>query len=146
MSRATAATTAMTPPPAGAPVDVPTAPKGRVTSLDQVRGYTVAGMVLVNFLGGDAVVPAGLKHHNTYCSYADTIMPQFFFAVGFAYRLTFLKRLRQEGALAASAAAVRRNLGLILLGFVLYHLDGGAKSWADLVALGPGGFLATAFQ
>jgi predicted acyltransferase len=70
------------------------APAGRIASLDQFRGYTVAGMLLVNFLGGFAVVPAVLKHHNTYCSYADTIIPQFFFAVGFAYRLTFLKRLR----------------------------------------------------
>ena len=62
---------------------------------------TVAGMLLVNFLGGYAVVPAILKHHNTYCSYADTIMPQFFFAVGFAYRLTFLRRRESSGAWAA---------------------------------------------
>ena len=50
-------------------------------------------MLLVNFLGGYQAVHAILKHHNTYCSYADTIMPQFFFAVGFAYRLTFLRRV-----------------------------------------------------
>ena len=66
----------------------------RIVSLDQFRGYTVAGMLLVNFLGGYQAVHAVLKHHNTYCSYADTIMPQFFFAVGFAYRLTFLRRLQ----------------------------------------------------
>ena len=71
---------------------------GRIVSLDQFRGYTVAGMLLVNFLGGYQAVPAVLKHHNTYCSYADTIMPQFFFAVGFAYRLTFLRRVRDVGA------------------------------------------------
>jgi predicted acyltransferase len=121
-------------------------PTGRIASLDQFRGYTVAGMLFVNFLGGFAVVPALLRHHNSYCSYADTIMPQFFFAVGFAYRLTFLKRLRDVGPLAATAAAVRRNLGLIVLGFVLYHLDGSATTWADLTALGPVGFATTAFQ
>ena len=55
----------------------------RIASLDQFRGYTVVGMLLVNFLGGYKAVPALLKHHNTYCSYADTIMPQFLFAVGF---------------------------------------------------------------
>src|SRR5437879_2317398 len=98
--------------------------RGRIASLDQFRGYTVAGMLLVNFLGGFQAVPAILKHHNTYCSYADTIMPQFFFAIGFAYRLTFLRRLTTLGTWAASAAVFRRNLGLILLGFVLYHLDG----------------------
>lgn len=137
--------TATQPALAATPSDKP-APTGRIASLDQFRGYTVAGMLLVNFLGGFAAVPAILKHHNTYCSYADTIMPQFFFAVGFAYRLTFLKRLAVEGTRGAVAAVVRRNLGLILLGFVLYHLDGGAKTWADLTALGPAGFLTTAFQ
>ena len=120
--------------------------RGRIASLDQFRGYTVAGMLLVSFLGGFALVPAVLKHHNTYCSYADTIMPQFFFAVGFAYRLTFRKRLRNAGSRAAIAAVVRRNLGLIVLGVVLYHLDGGAKTWAELTALGPVGFATTAFQ
>lgn len=119
---------------------------GRIVSLDQFRGYTVAGMLLVNFLGGYAVVPAILKHHNTYCSYADTIMPQFFFAVGFAYRLTFLRRLETVGGWAAATALLRRCAGLALLGVVLYHLDGGAKTWADLQRLGLHGFLTTAFR
>jgi predicted acyltransferase len=119
---------------------------GRIASLDQFRGYTVAGMLLVNFIGGFAVVPAILKHHNTYCSYADTIMPQFFFAVGFAYRLTFLRRLGTVGARAASLAVIRRCAGLALVGFAVYHLDGGVKSWSESQALGVGGFLKTAFQ
>ncbi|MBY0374472.1 MAG: hypothetical protein K2Q23_10790, partial [Bryobacteraceae bacterium] len=66
---------------------------GRILSMDQFRGYTVAGMFLVNFLGGFAAVHPVLKHHNTYCSYADTIMPQFFFAVGFALRLVLLRNI-----------------------------------------------------
>lgn len=123
----------------------PSATRGRIASLDQFRGYTVAGMLLVNFIGGFKVVPAVLKHHNTYCSYADTIMPQFFFAVGFAFRLTFLRRLESLGARAASAAVLRRNLGLILVGFVLYHLDGGVKTWGEAQALGVVGFFKTAF-
>lgn len=122
------------------------APRRRIASLDQFRGYTVVGMLLVNFLGGFDVVPAVLKHHNTYCSYADTIMPQFFFAVGFAYRLTFLRRLAEAGFGAATAAVIKRNLGLLLLGFVLYHLDGGVKSWQELQDLGVRGFLEQAFR
>src|SRR5436189_6487230 len=117
----------------------------RIASLDQFRGYTVVGMLLVNFLGGYKAVPALLKHHKPYCSYADTIMPQFFFAVGFAYRLTFLRRAATLGTLTASVAVFRRNLGLILLGFVLYHLDGRVKTWDELTALGVGGFATTAF-
>ena len=56
--------------------------KSRIVSLDQFRGYTVAGMLLVNFIGGFQAVGATWQHHNEYCSYSDTIMPQFFFAVG----------------------------------------------------------------
>ncbi len=126
-------------------MDAPRPPAGRIISLDQFRGYTVAAMLLVNFLGGYTVMPALLKHHNTYCSYADTIMPQFFFAVGFAYRLTFLRRLKAVGPWAASTAVVRRCLGLVLVGFVLYHLDGGVSSWSALRALGVRGFLTSAF-
>ena len=74
---------------------------GRIASLDQFRGYTVAGMFLVNFLGAFRGHAALLKHHNTFCSYADTIMPQFFFAVGFAFRLTFGRRAQTEGLAAA---------------------------------------------
>ncbi len=120
--------------------------RGRIISLDQFRGYTVVGMLFVNFLGGYHLVPAVFKHHNTYCSYADTIMPQFFFAVGFAYRLTFLRRLATSGFATAAAAVIKRNLGLILLGFVIYHLDGQAESWADLQKLGLHGFFAQAFR
>ena len=64
----------------------------RLTSLDQFRGYTVLGMVFVNFIGGAEAIHPIFKHHHTYCSYADTIMPQFLFAVGFAMRLTLLRR------------------------------------------------------
>ncbi len=119
---------------------------GRIVSLDKFRGYTVLGMLVVNFLGRyDAVAPI-LKHHNTYCSYADTIMPQFFFAVGFAYRLTLLKNLQRLGPRRAFGHVLTRNLGLILLGVVLYGLDGGANSWSALREVGLAGFLQTAFQ
>jgi hypothetical protein len=73
-------------------------------------------------------------------------MPQFFFAVGFAFRLTFLRRLKTGGVWPATGAAVRRALGLCLLGFVLYHLDGEVKTWDELCKLGLGGVLARAFQ
>jgi predicted acyltransferase len=107
----------------------------RIASLDQFRGYTVLGMFLVNFVGSYAVVAAYLpvlKHHNTYCSYADTIMPQFLFAVGFALRLTFLRRRAKEGAWSAHMTAARRALGLVLLGVVIYHLTGRYETWAQL--------------
>jgi predicted acyltransferase len=107
----------------------------RLASLDQYRGYTVLGMFFVNFVGSFAVLPLLFKHPNTYCTYHDTIMPQFFFAVGLSYRLTLLRRLHSGKGFAAYAHIVRRNLGLILLGFVLYHITGSVQSWAELRAL-----------
>ncbi len=124
--------------------DTTTAP--RIASLDQFRGYTVLGMFFVNFVGSFAAIPAIFKHHNTYCSYADTIMPHFFFAVGFAYRMTLLRRLKADGAWPAYSKFVRRCLGLILLGAVIYHLDGATKTWADLQTLGVWGFVKQSFQ
>jgi len=120
---------------------------GRIASLDQFRGYTVLGMFVVNFLGSFAAIPEILKHHADHVTYADTIMPGFFFAAGFSYRLTFLRRLASGvPPAAARIAALRRSLGLILIGIVVYHLDGGAPTWADLQSLGVRGFLAQAFQ
>jgi predicted acyltransferase len=123
-----------------------TSSPSRIASLDQYRGYTVLGMFFVNFASHFLAVPAIFRHHHTWCSYADTIMPQFFFAVGFAYRLTLTRRLETAGRWAAYGRTLRRNLGLILLGLVIHGLDGGAKAWDELAKLGVGGFFRTAFQ
>lgn len=106
-------------------------PAARIISLDQFRGYTVLGMFVVNFLGFFAVTPALLKHHNTYCSYADTIMPQFFFAVGFAYRLVFLRRSATMDRSSVYWRFVRRSLGLILLGAFLYVAGAAVDAWLE---------------
>lgn len=121
-----------------------TAEATRIVSLDQFRGYTVLGMFFVNFAGSLAAVPAFFKHHHTYCSYADTIMPQFFFAVGFAYRLTLLKRLETVGAWPAYGHVIRRSFGLILLGAVLYHADG--RAWTSFDGPGLGSLLFQTFK
>ncbi|MBI3838090.1 MAG: hypothetical protein HY288_09170 [Planctomycetia bacterium] len=113
----------------------PTTP--RIASLDQFRGYTVAGMFLVNFVGSFAVTPILLKHSNTFFSYADTIMPQFFFAVGFAFRLTFGRRAQTDGLASAYAHMVRRMLGLALVALVVYNVGSRAGSWDTLVEKGP---------
>ncbi len=102
------------------PQSSPSVSPARIESLDQFRGYTVAGMFLVNFVGGFAACPRILRHTHDYCSYADTIMPQFLFAVGFAFRLTFERRVAREGKVAAYSRVVRRLLGLAALAFVVY--------------------------
>jgi len=118
----------------------------RLESIDQFRGYTVAGMFLVNFVSGYESMPAFFRHHNTYCSYADTIMPQFFLAVGLTYRLTFMRRLASDDPASAWWHAISRNLGLLLVGFVVHGLDGNVSSWAELQARGWHAFIPTAFE
>lgn len=117
------------------PSDPPARP--RLVSLDQFRGYTVVGMVLVNFAGHYDITPYLLRHHNTFCSYADTIMPQFFFAVGFAFRLTFGQRSHDQGIARAYLHAARRILGLGLVAIVIEHV-GRVPSWDALCEQGIG--------
>jgi predicted acyltransferase len=89
-------------------------------------------MFLVNYLAGFKITPAVLSHHNTYCSYADTIMPQFFFAVGFAFRLTFGRRASAKGLGSAYFRAVRRFFGLALVAILFYTYLDGEHIWSGL--------------
>lgn len=117
----------------------------RLSSLDQFRGYTVAGMFLVNYIGGFAAVHELFKHNKTYCSYADTIMPQFFFAVGFALRLTLLRRIASEGAGPAYRRALRRLLTLLIIGVLVHGVGRPAGSWAELGSMSWGAILLKTF-
>jgi predicted acyltransferase len=118
----------------------------RIVSLDQFRGYTVAGMFLVNFVGAYEFAPLLLTHRNNFCSYADLIMPQFFFAVGFAYRLTFLRRAQSEGAARAYRHALMRIVGLALVALVIYTVPQVATTWEQLVQTGPAAILRLAVR
>jgi predicted acyltransferase len=104
-------------------MSIGTSLKPRLASLDQFRGYTIAGMDLVNFLGGFVVSPYLVKHHNTFCSYADTIMPHFMFAVGFSFRLSFGRRALTEGTVSAYLRVLRRLAGLFLVALFVFQLD-----------------------
>ncbi len=119
-----------------------TAKVERLASLDQFRGYTVVGMLLVNYFGGYAVCPQVLKHTHDYCSYADTIMPQFLFAVGFALRLTFGRRMQTHGSAAAYGRMIRRLLGLVLVSLVVYTVGQRAPNWEQLKEMGAWNALA----
>ena len=111
----------------------------RIVSMDQFRGYTVAGMFLVNFVGGLAAFPEVLKHHNghPYFSYADSIMPSFLFAAGFSYRLTTLRRLSQQGPARTYGHIVVRSLALVLISLVMYAAeDLDVKKWSQMTPEG----------
>jgi predicted acyltransferase len=126
-----------------APAPAPSSSR-RIISMDQFRGYTVAGMFLVNFVGGLHAFPEVLKHHSgpAYFSYADTIMPSFLFAAGFSYRLTVLKRLGQEGPLRTYGHFLIRSLALVLISLVMYgQEDLKFPKWAELTPEKAGTFV-----
>lgn len=98
------------------------------------------GMMFVNYLAGCKYAPYIFKHHHDYCSYADTIMPQFLFAVGFAMRLSLGKRIATGGKMPWGRA-VRRILGLALVAIIWYAHDSFPGYWKRLYPepLEPGG-------
>jgi hypothetical protein len=77
-------------------------------------------MFLVNFLSSYKELHPLLRHHNTYNSYADTIMPHFFFAVGFALQL---------GAHKPIPRLVKRALLLMVVAALVYWPTGGWRIW-----------------
>jgi predicted acyltransferase len=122
-----------------------TANAARLTSLDQFRGYTMLGMLLVNFLGNYSVCPRLLKHTNDYCSYADTIMPQFLFAAGFAMRLSLCRRLEKDGRMPWGRA-IRRIMGLAAVAIVWYTISDFPEIALQFQKMPLGTFLAVAFK
>jgi len=117
-------------------MNAPASPGTRLVSLDQFRGYTVVGMFLVNYLGSFAVCPRLFRHTHDYISYADTIMPQFLFAVGFAMRLSMRRRMESQGVWGTAWRMTRRLLGLVLVSLVIYTVGRRAENWEALTALG----------
>jgi predicted acyltransferase len=93
---------------------------GRLKSLDQFRGYTIAGMFLVNFLGAFYAAPYLFGHHLVFCSYADTIMPHFFFAVGFSMRLSWSRRTKADGLAKTYWHSIQRSLALAVIAILWY--------------------------
>ena len=114
----------------------------RIVSMDQFRGYAVAGMFVVNFLGGMAVTHQLLAHNNTHFSWADSIMPGFLFACGFSYRLSVLKRVPRLGRMRTYAGIIRRALALVLISLVMYGFGSGFRSWEAMTQAGVRQFLA----
>jgi hypothetical protein len=108
---------------------------GRIASLDQFRGYTVLGMIIVNCIGGYAVVHSVFKHNDNYFSSADSIMPSFHFAVGCSYRLMFLRRSAVAGATLTRLRFVRRAFALIAIAVLFFGAGGGFRDWQQFYEL-----------
>lgn len=105
----------------------------RVLSLDQFRGYTILGMILVNFIGHFDKIHGFFKHNDNYFSYADSIMPAFHLAVGFSYRLTMLRRMAD---ITVSKWAIwwgylKRSLTLVFICAIFFGIGANFKTWSQ---------------
>jgi predicted acyltransferase len=118
----------------------------RLAVIDQLRGYTIFGMILVNFLGQFRVMPEAFRHHRDSMSYADTIAPLFLFVVGMGFRLSHPRRIEKVGVWPARWAAAKRYATLIVVGIMVYGPLSYRVSWWDaLVDIGFAGLLALPF-
>lgn len=118
---------------------------GRIPSIDQFRGYTIAGMILVNFLEEFPRAPEFFKHHPDWMSYADTIAPIFLFVAGMGFRLSMLRNRERKGLPAALLDGARRYAILTLIGILYYAPLDWSEWWDALVDIGLSGLLALPF-
>lgn len=96
----------------------------RLTSLDALRGITVAGMLLVNNPGDGDHVYWPLDHAAwNGCTPTDLIFPFFLFVMGVSVSLAILPRLQAGGAPGLLRnAALWRALRILVLGLMLNAL------------------------
>ena len=127
----------------------------RIVCVDQLRGYAIFGMLLVNakglffepvksYMEGSSFQAAfdafyfQISHHKTNFTYADTIAPLFVFVVGMGMRLSWLKRSQAVSVSESRKALVKRYFMLVLIGFAIYT----GWLWDALMDIGLAGLIA----
>lgn len=128
------------------PSDAGTSAANRFRFIDQCRGYSIFGMILVNVLGIFACMPWMLKHHHEGFSYADHIAPMFMFVVGIGFRMSFLNTEKMHGLWFARKRALRRYCILMGLGLVYGGFSLRVGVWDALMDIGVSGVLALPFM
>ncbi len=116
--------------------------KNRLVFIDQLRGFAIGAMVLVNFLGEFSTTPEFWKHHKEYMTFADVVAPLFIFIVGIGFRISFSSTKTRFGRRSAYLKAVRRYAVLTLIGILYYNPINWHDWWDALVDIGIGGLIA----
>jgi predicted acyltransferase len=120
----------------------PDRPPARLLCLDQLRGYAIFGMILVNYLGFFDWAPHWFEHNLKHFSYADTIAPLFIFVVGMGFRLSVKSRAAKAGEADALWHAFKRYVILFCVGVVFYGTHFWIDWWDALVQIALSGLLA----
>jgi predicted acyltransferase len=100
---------------------IPTAKPARLASLDIFRGMTIAGMLLVNNMGGPKYDPFEHASWNGWTP-TDLVFPFFAFIMGVAIPFSFAKRGGTDSRKDLFLHAWSRGLALFLLGEFGYAL------------------------
>ncbi|MEM7104438.1 MAG: DUF5009 domain-containing protein [Bacteroidota bacterium] len=100
----------------------------RLVSLDAFRGFTIAGMILVNIPGSWSYVYPPLQHAPWFgCTPTDLVFPFFLFIVGVAMWFSFKKvNYELSGPVVKrviSRAALIFACGLFIRAFPFYNID-----------------------
>ena len=112
--------------------------EGRIASMDQIRGYAIFGMLLVDYFECFDASTEQLHHHRDYMTFADSIAPLFMFVVGMGLRLSMKRRIEKVGLDAARKGLLKRYALLVLIAFMLYT----GYLWDALMNIGLAGLLA----
>jgi predicted acyltransferase len=120
----------------------------RIMAIDQFRGFAILAMVLANYMGGVALIPAWLKHApDIGLTVIDLIAPFFIFAVGLTYGLSFRRRLERDGSWPTIMHFLTRFLAIIGLGAIIsagetaLGENASGVDWGVLQAIGMAGLL-----
>jgi predicted acyltransferase len=96
----------------------------RLLSLDAMRGFTIAAMIMVNFPGSEQHVFPTLRHTKwNGLTFTDLIAPVFLFIVGVSIALAYSKkRNEKEGKPALYRKIIIRSIKIFAIGMFLNML------------------------
>ena len=111
---------------------------GRLVSLDALRGFTIAAMVIVNDAGSwDHVYPPLLHAEWNGCTITDLVYPFFLFIIGISITLAYTKRIEANAPRKSLYhKIIIRSVNIYLLGLFLWlwpEFDFGAIRWTGVL-------------
>lgn len=127
---------------------MPTITKERIKAIDQLRGFAIILMVVMNYGMEIQTLPDWLKHvPDVGMNFADLGAPVFIFAMGLTYGLSFHRRVGDNGLGSTVVHFIRRYLAILGIGAIfsagavmIGHNTSGV-AWNVLQSIGGAGVL-----